>query len=166
MLSKKGIFISMPIEENFSLYLDLVRFFAALDVFISHSIWFHLYDGKIGLPLWGHEAVIAFFVLSGLVISSNAARPSETLMTYAVARASRIYSVAIPAIALCYTLKGIATFLKPDLLLSEWSYTDLSLSTPILALLFLLMSWGDQPLPWNAPYWSLCYEVWYYVIFG
>ena len=155
-----------PIETDFSIYLDLVRFAAALSVFISHSILYHLYGGDGRLDGFGHHSVIVFFVLSGLVIYSTAARPTETWKTYAVARISRIYSVAIPAILLCYAVKATATFLEPDLLRSTWSSADLSVSTPISALFFLLRSWEMRILPWNGPYWSLCYEVWYYVIFG
>ena len=159
--------ISGRIENNFSIYLDLVRFLAALCVFIFHStISRILYDGYVPFNHFGHNSVIVFFVLSGLVIATAAARPSETWKQYAVARMSRIYSVAIPAIILCYTLKAGAKFLEPDSPGSDWSPAELSPSMPIGALLFLLQSWDYHELPWNAPYWSLCYEVWYYVIFG
>src|SRR6185295_17400011 len=37
----------------------------------------------------------------------------------------------------------------------------------LLSLLFLNQSWNLTVTPLsNGPYWSLCYEVWYYVIFG
>ena len=108
-----------PIENGFSLYLDLVRFVAALSVFIAHSIQYNLYDGHVPLADYGHDAVIVFFVLSGLVISTTAARPTETWKTYLIARASRIYSVAIPAIALCFAMGRDVAGLRP----SAWQVT-------------------------------------------
>lgn len=37
----------------------------------------------------------------------------------------------------------------------------------VSSLLFMNESWlNEAQVPLNGPYWSLCYEVWYYVIFG
>jgi peptidoglycan/LPS O-acetylase OafA/YrhL len=153
--------ISPSIEGGFSLYLDAVRFIAALSVFLAHTRQHHLFNGWVPLAGFDHEAVIVFFVLSGLVISSTAARPQETLRSYAIARSCRIYSVAIPAIILAVTLQGVAALIYP----STQDHGALYQSTS--SILFISESWHQGALlPWNAPYWSLCYEVWYYVIFG
>ena len=122
-----------------------------------------LYVGYLPFGNFKHDAVIIFFVLSGLVICATATRPGETWITYLTARASRIYSVAIPAVALSFGLQAIAAFLEPGHSQPEPS-ADVFL--PLSALLFILQSWHPQALPWNGPYWSLCYEVWYYIIFG
>ena len=122
-----------------------------------------LYFGYLPFGNFKHDAVIIFFVLSGLVICATATRPGETWITYLTARASRIYSVAIPAVVLSFGLQAIAAFLEPGHSQPEPS-ADVFL--PLSALLFILQSWHPQALPWNGPYWSLCYEVWYYIIFG
>ena len=51
--------------HRYSLYLDLVRALAAFVVVIDHAP--PLFDMP-GAPRWGHQAVMVFFVLSGLVI--------------------------------------------------------------------------------------------------
>ena len=81
--------------------LDLLRFTAALTVFLHHANWLHLDGGALS---WfrrdvGHSAVVIFFVLSGYVIAATL-RPGATALDYAIKRASRIYSVAVPAVLL------------------------------------------------------------------
>jgi peptidoglycan/LPS O-acetylase OafA/YrhL len=74
--------------------------------------------------------------------------------------------VVIPAIVLTFVVKGLAAWLDPALA-AEYLRDDLRLSNIVGSLLFLNESWGmTTVLPWNGPYWSLCYEAWYYVIFG
>ena len=162
---------SAPLERFFVVSGFGKIFCADVRVYRTCHEFGALYVGYLPFGNFKHDAVIIFFVLSGLVICATSTRPSETWITYLTARASRIYSVAIPAIVLSFGLKGIAAFLEPgylqpdpttDVVLSN----DLHISTAVSALLFLLQSWHSQALPWNGPYWSLCYEVWYYVIFG
>lgn len=155
----------MPgLDLVFSIYLDLVRFVAAFAVVLYHSIELRLFNGSVPFNhFFGHEAVIAFFVLSGLVVASASARPNETWRSYFLARSSRIYSVTIAAIVLTYVLQGAAAYLT-----GLPGRTDLSagILTTFSALIFLQQSWIYTDLAWNPPYWSLCYEVWYYIIFG
>lgn len=84
--------------KAFSLYLDFVRFSAALLVLFFHANRIH--RPGFAFTTFGHEAVIIFFVLSGYVIAFVAAEKESSLRTYGIARAARIYSVAIPAILL------------------------------------------------------------------
>ena len=151
------------IDPAFSVYLDAVRFLAALVVVLSHSAQFHLYRGWVPLVHYAHDAVIVFFVLSGLVISATAVRPGETWQKFAIDRSARIYSVTIPAILLCYGLAGLSGLLGNGAVLREIARAPFA---PAEAVTFLLQSWHFGALPWNAPYWSLCYEVWYYAMFG
>jgi peptidoglycan/LPS O-acetylase OafA/YrhL len=80
-----------------SLYLDLLRVMAAVQVVVYHL-------GKIDaagvgqglLNAWGHEAVVIFFVLSGFVISHAANTSDRTFARYASSRISRLYSVVLP----------------------------------------------------------------------
>ncbi len=85
------------LPESLSIYLDLVRFGAAVVVVLSHT-WPVLFPAH-PLPWPGHQAVVVFFVLSGFVIC-HAARPGLTLSEYALHRCARIWSVAPPALIL------------------------------------------------------------------
>src|SRR3954469_21106348 len=80
-----------------SVYLDLIRFGAALVVVLSHA-WLILFPA---VPLhWpGPAAVIVFFVLSGFVIAYVTDGHDRTLADYALNRLSRLGSVGLPALA-------------------------------------------------------------------
>jgi peptidoglycan/LPS O-acetylase OafA/YrhL len=158
--------IHPEIDKIFSVYLDLVRLLAALCVFVGHSFLFHMYDGWVSSSISSHGAVVVFFVLSGLVISATAAREGETCSDFILARAARVYSVAVPAVALCYGLGLLYAAVNGWKFDAEWRASAADPFTSISALLFLLQSWHYAELPWNGPYWSLCYEVWYYIIFA
>ena len=157
----------MPIDKHASVSLDLLRATAALMVFLHHCNWFDLDGGALA---WvrrdiGHSAVVIFFVLSGYVIAATL-RPGRGALDYGIKRASRIYSVAIPAVLLAFAI---------DLLTARLSLPPsgaaYELGKPWLygaiALTFTGDLWGlAEPAFSNTPYWSLNYEVWYYVAFG
>ena len=54
-------------SRAFSIYLDAIRFLAALLVLFYHANW--IYRPGILFTSLGHEAVVIFFVLSGFVIA-------------------------------------------------------------------------------------------------
>lgn len=84
-----------------SFYLDLVRFLAAFAVFADHSCGQPISGGFLWqLGPYGPEAVMVFFVLSGFVIAHVSVARETSFREYAVARAARIYSVALPALIL------------------------------------------------------------------
>lgn len=155
------------ISESLSVYLDLVRFLAALAVLVGHMDQDGLYASWLMIGSFSHAAVVVFFVLSGLVISQSAFTRERDWRSYATARFARIYSVVVPAIVLSFAVKGLAVWLDPAQLSNEFSQDNLRAGNVFGALFFLNESWGMHTrLPWNDPFWSLCYEVWYYVIFG
>src|ERR1700742_1917757 len=81
-----------------SLYLDLVRFLAALAVFVSHICGQRFTGGLLWQSEpYGDEAVDVFFVLSGFVIGYVTDGRETSTRSFAVARLARIYSVALPA---------------------------------------------------------------------
>ncbi len=154
-----------PLPAAFSLYLDLLRITAAISVLLHH-LWPLMAPGH-PLPWPGHEAVVLFFVLSGFVISHVSQRPSEDLRNYAVHRSARILSVALPALLLGWLLAPVA--LPPPIPDGEplpgdaWAWAGAT----ALNAVFLAQSWGlSVAPPFNPPYWSLNYEVWYYFLFG
>lgn len=155
-------FITAPLSTA----LDLVRFFAALVVLVCHAAQMKVYAGRFpDLPLLQHYAVVVFFVLSGLVITASVIRRRATFGQYAIARAARILPVSVAAIAFS-TLAFLAVTAWGGSAQHTDTYGQLSLSGTVLPLVFLSESpWGAGPV-WNPPYWSLCYEVWYYALFG
>ena len=157
----------MRISKEFSVALDLLRVTAATMVFLQHANR----SGRAGDILswftWdvGHSAVVIFFVLSGYVIALTTSRERGPV-TYGIARFSRIYSVAVPALLLTW---AIDVFLvRQGIPLETGAY---QLAKPQLYLPLALAFSGDlwtlsEPAMSNGPFWSLNYEVWYYVAFA
>jgi peptidoglycan/LPS O-acetylase OafA/YrhL len=139
------------IPPSLSIYFDLLRLLAAMTVVVYHT-WDRFFpDAHVKWP--GHEAVVVFFVLSGYVIAYTAARPGLSWSEYARHRIARIVPVAWAALALVLGM-ALAKGVFP-------------IGATLANMLFLGQAgfwWIEAPS--NAPYWSLSYEVWYYVIFG
>jgi peptidoglycan/LPS O-acetylase OafA/YrhL len=153
------------LSPGLSLYLDASRFGAALAVLLTH-LW-PLAFPLIPLPWPGHEAVVVFFVLSGYVISHAAGRPGENASRFVLHRSARILSVTWPALLLAALIAPAVSSQALPLAgrLSDGPL-DFAWRTGVNAL-FMGQSWGlDIAPPFNAPYWSLNFEVWYYVLFG
>ncbi len=155
------------IPGQFSIYLDIIRLNAALLVFLSHY-GTHANSGGF---LWqfhafGTVAVVIFFVLSGYVIAYATDRPGATVRDYTVARMSRMYSVAAPAILLSIILFAVSRGVLPNGFTRGWNGETL-VSHVVASALFLNQAWGynlDPPV--NIPYWSISYEVAFYCLFG
>ncbi len=151
-----------------STYLDAVRLSAALVVMFSHFGQGVLGGGFLWqIKPFGSQAVDVFFVLSGFVIGYVTREKERDATTYAIARAARIGSVAFPALAATLLLDWIGTTIDPGL------YPQLRPGAVTgdprafgLSLLFLNETWQHVVPGSNEPYWSLGFEVWYYVIFG
>ena len=153
-------------NRSFSLYLDLARFAAAVLVVLTHYVQHGLFGADAAVPMFGREAVMLFFVLSGYVIAYTTAEQKLTLKQYAIARTARIYSVAIPIVLLCFVLAALVAGAAdlPDAVTYQLHKPYLYLP---LHFLFMGELWtlAETP-PWLVQYWSLGYEVWYYVLFG
>jgi len=148
----------------FSIYLDALRLSAALVVFAHHASYARFDGGWISrLGGFGHEAVVVFFVLSGLVIAYVVDMKERTPGQYAASRLSRLWSVALPAIVVTLALDSAGRLLAPEV------YADVQ-SRPLGALTSLVFAneWWFLNLyvGSNVPYWSLSYEAAYYVLFG
>jgi peptidoglycan/LPS O-acetylase OafA/YrhL len=155
---------SLPIA--FSVYLDIVRLFASLLVVFYHSNNRLISPQHPPLSAFGHEAVVVFFVLSGYVIAFVTANRERNAASYFSSRISRIYSVVIPVIALTFVLDFFGQSINPDLYKTNTTH-DYALVRLISSTLFLNETWFLSLMMFsNVPYWSLCYEVWYYVLFG
>lgn len=154
-------FITRPL----SILLDLVRALAALAVLIGHAVQLGHYRGPYPFTmLFQHNAVIVFFVLSGLVIAASVDRGGQTLGGYAIARVARILPVALPALTISLAVVALDRLIAPVPLFGEDGRSIPPLEM-LSALLFLSESW-QTGFSLNPPYWSLCYEVWFYALFA
>lgn len=148
--------------------LDIVRFAAAIAVVASHCGNKIFGMGWKEQSIWGDLAVPIFFVLSGFIIRyvtrSREANPRE----YSIGRASRIYSVALPAMLATLLVSGVCLLLNHDRFLHDWSpFFDRPFARLALNLTFLSQMWGLNAVPFiNSPFWSLGYECFYYVFYG
>lgn len=157
-----------PLPPPLSLYLDCCRFLAAVLVVASHLGPYRIVDAQRDAWLLdlGRESVVVFFVLSGFVIAHTTRHKNPDLRGYCLARCTRIYSVALPLLVLAFALAaalaaaGLASANQFYQLGKPWLYLPLHL-------LFMGELWTiSEPPPLLAPWWSLGYEVWYYVLFG
>lgn len=151
-------------NKPFSIYLDLVRFAAAVAVYLWHSNQKFLVANGLPFSSYGHSAVIVFFVLSGFVIAFVTDTKEKTASVYAASRVSRIYSVALPAVFLTLALDAVGRQLDPAIY--QYPFDQFLVRTGS-SLLLLNEVWFVSITSFsNVPYWSVCYEMWYYVAFG
>lgn len=146
-------------------WLDLFRFACAFLVVIGHARGF-LFDDYasinandkniwtaafFGVTRLGHEAVIAFFVLSGYFVGGKAlaklASGAFNKNDYALDRISRIFLPLFPIVfftALVSELNDGIFFVVGNILGFQ--------------------GWAIPVLTANGPLWSLAYEIWFYVL--
>lgn len=157
------------LNRQTSVYLDLVRFLAALTVFIGHISGQRMTGGFLWpVAPFMSEAVTVFFILSGYVIGYVTDKKETTASAYFMARAARIYSVAIPALLLTFALDPVGRLMNPGAYSASWGYSSENPVWQLVAnVLFINELWFNNVTPGsNLPFWSLGYEVWYYVLFG
>lgn len=155
------------IDPPMSLALDVVRALAALMVLVGHSVQLGLYTGPYPFSAHAqHNAVVVFFVLSGLVIATSVRARNSSLKEYAAARVLRIVPLAIFAVVLSSVISILWSGSSAPAIIQPASYSHLTPASVVLPLLFLSESPLGTGPAWNPPFWSLCYEVWYYAIFG
>lgn len=153
-------------KKEFSLYLDLMRFLAALAVVIYHSNLRLISDSMVPLSGHGHAAVIVFFVLSGFVISYVTAEREKTAVEYWASRLSRFYSLVLPVVLLTPLLDLAGEALAPAFYEGRTTH-DLAWFRILTSLAYLNEVWSISIMSFsNVPFWSLCYEMWYYVMFA
>jgi len=135
---------------------------------VGHPYWHGLPGWDVGLQ---DDGVIVFFVLSGLVIAfvTETRADEHRFAPYLFARLARLWSVALPALALTTLFDALGQAVRPE---TYWFHALNSASVAINLLVsalfanqFYLFGEGFQPGS-NLPYWSLSYEFIYYVLFG
>lgn len=148
--------------------LDIVRFAAAIGVVATHSGDEFFGIGWSHNTLWGDIAVPVFFVLSGFVIRFVTRTREGNPREYYIDRASRIYSVAIPAMLLTMVCAVLCLLLDHGRFVRDWSPLFVHPVARLVAnLTFLSQIWGHNTIPFiDGPFWSLGFECPYYVFYG
>jgi peptidoglycan/LPS O-acetylase OafA/YrhL len=105
---------------------------------------------------FGHEAVLAFFILSGFLVGGQVIIRSEahtfSLKTYIIDRTTRIFLPLFPAVLLAYSVSYILGH-SPSWLEAIGNMVGAN---------GLLV----DTLKYNSPLWSISYEIWFYVVAG
>lgn len=155
--------------HSISIYLDSLRFMAAFVVFMSHASAPYASGGLFWqMGRFSQEAVVAFFVLSGFVITYTATTREGCATSYYVNRFARVYSVALPALFLTFVADVVGSSFHPQLYEALTDYSADERAWQLLnGLLFVNQTWSNSlRIGTNFPYWSIAFEVWYYVAFG
>jgi peptidoglycan/LPS O-acetylase OafA/YrhL len=158
-------------SPGMSVFLDLVRFLAAVTVVLSHMLGPEFstfgFKGSAGLGVF---AVGIFFVLSGYVIVFTIDKTNPSLREYLCARLGRIYSVLVPGLILTYALRALGMGIFPA---AYRSYGQISMGLGALPkTVFSCLTFLNQTQflraspPTNGPIWSLGFEVPYYLFFA
>lgn len=155
-----------------SSYLDLVRFVAALCVVFGHAKLQAFGQAKVSDPIvlvtsaFPHMAVIIFFVISGYLVGGKlygAGRPGFAAK-YLLDRATRIYTVALPMMVIGFAAMLLQRHLYGHAFQLTGSDCRAGFTDHAGSLLFVHR--GFMPTPcFNGPFWSLIYEVFYYLFF-
>lgn len=151
-----------------SLVLDIVRFGASAMVAFGHVTQPFFSTGWQDMTTHAVESVGIFFVLSGFVIRYVTRLKYARLGEYWIDRASRIYSVVLPAVLFTLLADWIALRANPAYFLANWGkYMDQPVTRLVQNLIFTSQFWSrNTALFSNGPFWSLSYECLYYTIYG
>jgi peptidoglycan/LPS O-acetylase OafA/YrhL len=144
------------------LYLEFVRGTAALIVLMYHFIEMH----PVGagpkhhyLSNWGTDAVIIFFILSGLVINISQTHNPKSRREFIANRLLRIYPQLAAGIALGLAVMYVTWAAMPSI-------------TTVLGNLLMISALKDYMnnivpcIESNSPIWSLSYEMFFYLMFA
>jgi peptidoglycan/LPS O-acetylase OafA/YrhL len=161
-----------------SLLISLMRGLAALQVAAAHlrSEMFPGLKGMVDPPLYyqllafatgfAHQAVVVFFLISGWLVGGsllNRIGQPGALLSYAIDRATRLWTVLVPA--MCFML-AVGIFIAD----ADPGQADFAAANEYSAAAFFGNLLGLQTVlvknfGGNYALWSLANETWYYVQF-
>lgn len=158
------------IGRGFSTYLDATRAVAALVVFASHLAYSRFTGGDYLIIRdynLGSDAVVLFFVLSGFVVAYAADARDATGRAFLFSRATRLFSVAIPALILTLAADAGGQMIDAADYDGWWHHKAPVWETAFRALSFT-SEWSGTGyrIGTNGPWWSLSYEAAYYLLFA
>lgn len=165
--------IGVVLTKSFSLFLDLVRFIAALAVFVEHLSIPEFSGGLLGWRFgrYGAASVMLFFVLSGFVIAYVHRTREKTVRAYFVGRVSRLYSVTIIALLLTWVLDEVGSSINGAFYAGNYAFlVDPSIAGYVASFFFIneykTIGLGGVAPGTNGPFWSLSFEATYYLVAG
>jgi peptidoglycan/LPS O-acetylase OafA/YrhL len=158
----------MWMRRSLSVYLDLLRFTAALGVVLSHAGSFVLPTEPQRIASNGAECVAVFFVLSGFVIRYVTAEKGESdWRAYTVSRVARILPVALLALLTTFVFDKVGRHFNAGFYDHGSWYASPTLFRGLIDLTFTNETWFRHSIfSSDEPYWSLGFEVPYYVLLG
>lgn len=142
--------------------LEILRGLAACEVVVCHII------GKVQIPIfkeslffnlignWGTEAVIIFFILSGIVIGISQENKPKNRLEFIKNRIIRIFPIFIIGILLALITHILYYNTLPDTKTIVGSFLFLSTT----------QSWIIPTLEYNPVIWSLTFEMFFYLLFS
>ena len=139
--------------------LDALRGFAGLSVLSYHflreyALTFHEGDFQAWMDRYGHYGVEIFFIISGFVMFMTLSR-SPSLWHFIVARTARL----APAFYACLIVTTLVSVLHPLPPLSPPTAARFAANLTMAPELL-----GQEPMDWS--YWTLGYELAFYVMIG
>jgi peptidoglycan/LPS O-acetylase OafA/YrhL len=151
-----------------SVLLDVLRLASAMMIAIAHLTQPHFSIGWRDLTDQGRPALVMLFLLSGLVIRYVTVIRRGKMTDFWVDRISRVYSVVVPALAFTIIASYLAMRINPAYYMPNWGAdTNRPLLRIFANLVFMAQSWNLTLYPFaNAPFWTLSYEVFYYVFYA
>lgn len=151
-----------------SVLLDVLRLASAIVIAAVHLTQSYFSLGWRDLTEDGRPALVMLFLLSGLVIRYVTVIRRGRMTDFWVDRISRVYSVAVPALVFTIIASYIAMRVSPAYYIHNWGVNS---SRPLfrigINLIFMAQSWNLTFYPFaNTPFWTLSYEVFYYIFYA
>ena len=151
-----------------SVLLDVLRLSSAIIIASVHLTQPLFSVSWPDLTDYGKPALVMLFLLSGLVIRYVTVIRRGKMTDFWVDRISRVYSVVVPALAFTVVASYLAMRINPAYYMPNWGEMS---SRPLLRiginLIFMAQSWNLTFDPFaNTPFWTLSYEVFYYVFYA
>jgi peptidoglycan/LPS O-acetylase OafA/YrhL len=139
--------------------LDVLRGFAAAAVMLHHHGQYYdvLYPGRIPLSFDlgpGHFGVELFFIISGFVILMTIER-KQTVREFVISRAGRL----MPAFLAALLIATVIRIVSPVPVLDTPTVPQFLANLTMAPTLF-----GQEPM--DMPYWTLTYELLFYIGMG
>lgn len=151
-----------------SVYLDVMRFAAAVSIALAHLTQPFFSEGWPLLVDKAKAGLVTLFLLSGIVIRYVTVMRRGRIQDFWVDRVSRVYSVVIPSLLFTIAASYAARAASPAYYNEHWG-ADMShpMLRIFLNLVFFAQSWNWTYAPLsNEPFWTLSYEVFYYAMYG
>jgi peptidoglycan/LPS O-acetylase OafA/YrhL len=143
------------------LYLEFIRGAAALIVLLYHCIEHHPAGNTTRhfyFSNWGTDAVMIFFILSGLVINMSHTSNPKTKLKFIQNRLLRLYPLFLFGLLLAFFA----------ILLTRSAFPSIKEITGNLAMVSALKIYMNNIVPTvtsNEPLWSLSFEMFFYLVF-